>query len=631
MKKTLILAEKPSVARDIAKVLPDRFVSRSGYVESDQYVVTWAIGHLLTLAEPEDYNRDLKKWKIEHLPIMPGTFKLRPGGHAEEQLRVIKKLLKRSDVGVVVNGCDAGREGELIFRWIYAWSGCRKPVRRLWLSETTPRSVRQAMENLRPGSDYDFLAAAAQVRAQADWVVGINATRAFTIAQKTLLSIGRVQTPTLALVVAREQEIRAFTARDYWELWTTFRTDAGETYQGKWFSADQDTFDNREDAERIKAEVDATGAGVVTSVESQDVNESAPNLYNLTDLQKDANRLYGLSAEDTLAAAQNLYEAHLITYPRTESRHLTESLGATVDERIAALGAVHEYAGIVRQVRSKEIPARYLDDARVDDHHALIPTDVPPNPAVLGENEVHVYDLVARRFLATFFPDARFRETTAITEVGEHNFKSKGRIELQRGWRVVYDDGDVEEQEAAVAHRELPDMAEDQEVLVVGSKAAHKKTQPPRRYTEGTLLGAMENAGRFVDDRELKRRLRAVGGIGTAATRAAIITRLIKVGYLSLRGKQLVPTAKAEILISLVPELLRSPELTARWEETLHAIENRRGSPKRFMDGIIREVQALVQQAESQEPAPELEPFRTDWARKKRPGKPVKKHASGMR
>ncbi|MFZ5899511.1 MAG: DNA topoisomerase 3 [Bacillota bacterium] len=623
MKKALIVAEKPSVARDIAKVLPGRFSYHNGYAAGDDYIVTWALGHLLSLAEPEHYNPELKKWKMDLLPIIPATFKLCPSQDKEQlqQLRIIKNLMQRSDVGEVINACDAGREGELIFRWVYAWAGCRKPVRRLWLSETTPLAVRKAFEAMRPAAEYDFLAAAAQLRAEADWLVGMNASCAISIAQRAQLRVGRVQTPTLALVVAREQEIRSFIPRDYYELWAAFRTAAGEVYRGRWFSSEADSFEARDQAESIARQIDGA-EGIVTDVERRDKSEPPPLLYNLTDLQKDANRLYGLAAEDTLAAAQVLYETHkLLTYPRTESRHLTESLATTLGERLCALGTVPEFAHLVKRIGSWELPRRFVDDTRVGEHHALIPTGVPVDMGRLDRHEALVFDLVARRFLAAFFPDGRFRDTVVLTAVGTHTFISKGREELERGWRVVYEDRsedrwdggapvDDSETDTAPSPGALPVLVRGQEVTVTGAETVHKRTRPPSRYTEGTLLAAMENAGRFVDDAGLRRTLKAVGGIGTVATRAAIIAKLIQVGYLVRRGKYLLPTPKGEALIALLPELLRSPELTARWEESLAEIEAGRGSPKRFMSDIEREVAAIVDMAKKQDPAPELEPFR---------------------
>lgn len=594
------------MARDIAKVL-GHFNYKDGYMENSQYIITWAIGHLVQLAEPEDYDISLKKWSLDRLPFIPTTFKLRPANHAREQLKIIQKLLRRRDVVEVINACDAGREGELIFRYIYTYCRCRKPIKRLWLSETTAAAVKKAFKNLRSSQEYDFLAAAAQLRAQADWIIGMNGTRAFSAKHGPTLSVGRVQTPTLALVVAREDEIRNFVPQHYWELWADFLTPEGDLYRGKWFGGDRDRFDTQDEAERVKAKV-LGKPGQVTSVDKEKVSEPPPLLYNLTDLQRDANRILGLTAERTLDIAQDLYERHkLLTYPRTESRHLTADLAATLNERLAALGTAPEYAKLADSIDASSLSEskRYVNDAKVTDHHAVIPTPVAPDLVSLDENERAVYDLVARRFLAAFYPAAEYQKTSVVTTVESETFVSSGRVEITAGWKKVYrDTGDQ------ATDKLLPPLIEGQKVIVRDPAVIHKKTQPPPRYTEDTLLAAMEHAGRYVDDAQAKDLLKKAGGLGTPATRAAIIERLCQVQYLTRKGKTLVPTPKGELLLSLMPDEIKSPELTARWEEKLGRIERGKGSPREFLNGIIAMTENLMAHVRSQEPSPDLARFK---------------------
>ncbi|HHW42607.1 MAG TPA: DNA topoisomerase III [Desulfotomaculum sp.] len=601
--RTLIITEKPSVARDIAGVL-GRFTSRDGYLENGQYVVSWAFGHLLELAEPEDYDPALKKWDLAALPILPEQFKLNPIQKTRKQLNTLKKLLHSDDIDAVVNACDAGREGELIFRRIYLVAGCKKPVKRLWLSEATPSAIREAFKKLRDGRELDNLAAAARARAEADWIVGINATRAFSVAfsvkHNTLLSVGRVQTPTLALVVAREREIRAFKPRPYWEIWATFRKDTGETYRGKWIREKTDRLLDKEEAAAVARAIGPTGK--VTRVEQKEAREQPPTLFNLNDLQKEANKKYGLTARQALDAAQALYEKHkLLTYPRTDSRHLTEAIARdTLKERLAALAAAPEYAGLVPG--NPPAPGgRYVDDAKVTDHHAIIPTAVKPDLSALGKNERLVYDLVARRFLAIFHPDARYAVTGVTTVSNGETFISKGRVELDPGWKAVYGKHDDREAGKDDEEQSLPPLIEGEAVAVQKAETPEKQTKPPARYTEATLLAAMENAGRMLEDKEMAETLKAAGGIGTPATRAAIIETLIKRGFIERQKKALVPTRKGETLVDLVPEELKSVELTARWEDGLRRIEEGLDDARLWLVGLKNFTWEVVQMAKEQE------------------------------
>ncbi|WXJ84385.1 DNA topoisomerase 3 [Moorella thermoacetica] len=510
----------------------------------------------------------------------------------------------------MINACDAGREGELIFRRIYTWCKGQKPVKRLWLSEATPAAIKEAFRHLRAGEELDNLAAAAEARAQADWLVGINATRAFTCRHNKLLSVGRVQTPTLALVVAREREIRNFKPEPYYELWATFRKSTGETYRGKWFREKQDRLQDKQEAGDLAKQI-STG-GIVEKIEQKEAREQPPQLFNLNDLQKEANKKYGFTAQKTLDAAQALYEKHkLLTYPRTDSRHLTTALVRdTLAGRLEALTGIPAYAALVPE-NLPQLGKRYVDDSKVSDHHALIPTAVNPDLSKLSPVEQKVYDLVARRFLAIFYPDARYAVTRVVTTAGGESFLSQGRVELDRGWKAVY--GQQEEDGAESKDEEsqaLPQLVEGEEVVVQGTEVKAKQTRPPQRYNEATLLAAMENAGRLVEDKEMADTLKAAGGIGTPATRAAIIERLIQVGYLRREKKNLLPTEKAEILIDLVPEEVKSVELTARWEEGLKEIKKGQRDCKEWLEGIKNFTMEVVQMAREQEAALAAEPGR---------------------
>jgi DNA topoisomerase-3 len=568
------------------------------------------LGHLLELAEPEDYDPELKKWSLEQLPLIPPEFTLKPISSGRKQLTTIKRLVQSPDVSTVVNACDAGREGELIFRRIYAWCKGQKPVKRLWLSEATPAAIKEAFRRLRDSRELDNLAAAAEARAQADWLVGINATRAFTCRHNRLLSVGRVQTPTLALVVAREREIRAFKPEPYFEVWATFRKSTGETYRGKWFREKQDRLQDKQEAENLTKQI-STG-GIVEKIEQKEAREQPPQLFNLNDLQKEANKKYGLTAQKTLDAAQALYEKHkLLTYPRTDSRHLTTALVRdTLAGRLEALTGIPDYAGLVPK-NLPQLGKRYVDDSKVSDHHALIPTASRPDLSKLSPAEQKVYDLVVRRFLAIFYPDARYAVTRVVTAAGGEKFLSQGRVELDLGWKAVY--GRQEEGEAESKDEEsqaLPQLAESEEVAVQGVEVKAKQTRPPQRYTEATLLAAMENAGRLVEDKEMADTLKAAGGIGTPATRAAIIERLIQVGYLRREKKNLLPTAKGETLIGLVPKEVKSVELTARWEEGLKEIEEGQRDFNEWLEGIKNFTTEVVRMAREQEATPGAEPDR---------------------
>lgn len=584
-----------------------QFSKKDGCLENNEYIVTWAIGHLVTLAEPEDYNAGFKKWQLESLPIIPEKFRLKPNPQTVKQLKIIRDLLSRPNVNALVNACDAGREGELIFRYIYYITGCKKPFKRLWLSETTPAAVKRAFMQLRPGNELDLLARAAEARSRSDWLVGINATRAFTVRHNNLLSVGRVQTPTLALIVNREQEINNFVSVPYWELYAVFNKTDGRSYTGKWFNKEQDRFDNPAAAGAVQEKV-AGRPGTVISMEQKTVTEQPPLLFNLNDLQKEANKKYGLPAARTLEIAQALYEKRkLITYPRTESRHITKDLAGTIAKRLGALSTAGEYATFARTAQNAGIPGkRYVDDGKVTDHTALITTEAKPDTGTLTPDERNIYDLVVRRFLAIFFPPARYKQTRVITETGGETFLTTGRVELDPGWKTVYapvtektekDDGEKDTEETTV----IPELSRGENVATEATQVREKKTKPPKRYTEATLLATMEGAGKLMEDSELKEAMKG-HGLGTPATRAATIERLIQVAYIERKQKNILPTTKGISLINLVPDIIKSPEMTGQWEKQLADIEAGKINPRDFMAGIIELTRKTVELVKEQEP-----------------------------
>ncbi|GAB6156821.1 type IA DNA topoisomerase [Desulfotomaculum varum] len=602
--KTLVITEKPSVAKDIASVL-GRFESKDGYLENNEYLISWAFGHLVELADPSVYDLALTKWALETLPIIPNTFKLTEiGGSSAKQLRALKKLLNSPEVSQVINACDAGREGELIFRRIYRYCGCRKLIKRLWLSETTPAAVKAAFAALRDGREYNNLAAAAEARSQADWLVGINGTRAFSVRHNTVLSVGRVQTPTLNLVVSREKEIQNFVSKPYWEVYAVFKANGG-TYRGKWFTKETGKLNDSQTARALADKVARQGVGKIITLVQKEAKEQPPFLFNLNDLQKESNRRYGYTAQQTLDIAQALYEKHkLLTYPRTDSRHLSTAMVTTLAGRLAALKDMPEYKDFI-PAQIPDLDKRYVDDAKITDHHAIIPTDRNPAEVQLNDQEEKIYDLVVRRFLSIFYPEARYAVTEVVTQAAGEIFGSKGKVELDAGWKVLWRDKQQEQKEDDEEQEDqnLPPLSQWENVVVVKAEPVEKQTKPPKRFTEATLLAAMESAGRFTEDKEMAEVLKEAGGIGTPATRAAIIERLIKVGYLVREKKSLVPTPKGMTLIDLVPEQLKSVEMTANWEEGLRRIEQGQENSAAWMKSICEYTRHLVELARNQETA----------------------------
>ncbi|WP_353174400.1 DNA topoisomerase III, partial [Paracandidimonas soli] len=612
MTKTLIIAEKPSVALDISRALGG-FSREGDYFESEQYVLASSIGHLLSLVAPNDPVRG--KWSFAHLPVIPPEFELGPTDkRSSERLKLLVKLLKRKDVSAIINACDAGREGELIFRYIIQYAGVKKPIRRLWLRSMTQTAIREAFANLRDDDDLKPLEAAARSRAEADWLVGINGTRAMTAFNSKdggffKTPVGRVQTPTLAIVNEREERIRRFQPRDYWEVHATFVAAAG-FYNGRWFDPKfvKDELDPEKRDSRLWSKTAAQTIvaacrdqpGEVTE-ESKPSTQLSPALFDLTSLQREANSRFGFSAKTTLALAQTLYERHkALTYPRTDSRYLPEDYLNTVKQVSQALAeggssaaaSVRPFAEKLNKEGWIKPNRRIFDDKKVSDHFAIIPTQQVPKD--LSEAEGKIYELVARRFLAVFYPAAEFRVTTRITKVSGHHFKTEGKVLVSPGWLAIYG------RDAQGDDTSLVPVADGETVQTDDVLLKDMVTKPPARFTEATLLSAMESAGKLVSDEELREAM-SERGLGTPATRAAIIEGLINEGYLRREGRELSPSAKARQLMTLLSGLgvseLTSPELTGEWEHQLKQIEQRQLDRDSFMREIARMTQVIVKRA----------------------------------
>ncbi len=604
MGKTLVIAEKPSVGRDLTKALPGAFQKHEGYLESDTHVVTWAVGHLVQLAEPDEYDAKYKKWRMADLPIVPDRFKLVVRDErSRKQMTVITRMLKREDVSDVINACDAGREGELIFAWTFEKAGAKKPVQRLWLSSMTSKAIKDAFGSLKPASEFDLLEQAARSRSEADWIVGMNATRAATIRLRSsfdgAVSLGRVQTPTLAIIARREEEIRAFVPEPYWLVDATFETvDDPRRYTGRFHAGAQPRLKTAEEAEKIVAAVQG-GRGTITKLEKTKRSEKAPLLYDLTSLQREANTRFGFSARRTLSAAQRCYEEHkVLTYPRTNSRFLPTDMIPEIKPIAGILGTQREYARASAYVTGMDVLplGRVINDAKVTDHHAIIPTNSEHKLDKLSDDDRRIYDMVARRFLAVFHPDAVFENTRLETVVAEHVFRTRGRVLLEPGWRGVYGEG-LEERggdDDEAPDQQLPKLVQGEQSDVREVGADEKITQPPRRYSDASLLGAMETAGKLVDDDEMREAMKD-SGIGTPATRAAIIERLIDVGYVERDGRSLVCTEKGLGVIRLLDDhALTSPSLTGDWEHRLSKIEEGAEARSKFMADIAEFANATV-------------------------------------
>mgnify|MGYP003382034944 FL=1 len=624
MTKRLIIAEKPSVAADIAKALGG-FIKHDDYFESDSHVLSSAIGHLLELACPEEFEVKRGKWSFSHLPVIPPHFALSPIEKTESRLKLLNRLIKRKDVDGLINACDAGREGELIFNYIAQHSKTTKPVQRLWLQSMTQGAIRDGFSHLRNGQEMQGLGDAAVCRSESDWLVGINGTRAMTaFNSKTggfhLTTVGRVQTPTLAIVVERERKIRKFTPRAYWEVEAEFAAKAGN-YTGKWFD---ETYKGKDEDEHARADrlweqtraeairAATLGKSGIVSEEAKPETRLSPLLFDLTSLQREANSRFGFSAKTTLSLAQSLYEKHkVLTYPRTDARCLPEDYIPTVKETLAVLtgqgaGKGHDevllarYAPFAHQILARNwvMPnKRIFNNAKISDHFAIIPT--PQAPKNLNELEQKLYDFVTRRFLSVFFPAAEFLVTTRITRVEGHPFKTEGKVLVNPGWLAVHGKEAQEGGEGNLVAVDAEEKVKTEEVTVKANE-----TKPPPRYSEATLLSAMEGAGKMVDDEELKAAM-AGRGLGTPATRAQIIENLIGEQYMHREGRELIPTAKAFSLMTLLTGLgineLTQPELTGDWEWKLGRIEKGEFTRIEFMREIAEMTRHMVERAKSYE------------------------------
>ena len=609
--KHLVIAEKPSVARDIARVLGCSKKNNS-YIEGKDYVVTWALGHLVTLADPEEYGEQYKTWRLDTLPMLPGRWKLVVIKQTSRQYHAVKEQIFRKDISDIIIATDAGREGELVARWILEKAGNRKPLKRLWISSVTDKAIREGFSHLRPGKDYENLYHAAVARAEADWEVGINATRALTCKYNAQLSCGRVQTPTLAMIDAREEEIKKFVPKSYYGLkavvkgipftWADAKTNSGRTFDKSRIEA---IYKNAESKIRI------------TEVKKKAKKTYSPALYDLTALQKEASQRYGYPAKETLNIMQRLYENHkVLTYPRTDSRYLTTDMTGTLKERLKAC-AVGPYRKAASRLSMQEIKAdkSFVNNAKVSDHHAIIPTEQFVQLEHMSNDERKIYDLVVRRFLAVLSPACEYEEISLTGMIGNETFRAKGSQILKAGWREIYDADweDFEDEEvpdnsgttgsASPAAATWPDIREGSELPVISLSITEGKTKPPAYFTEGTLIAAMENPARYMQhkDQTLARTLGETGGLGTVATRADIIEKLFGSFLMEKKGAEIHITSKGKQLLSLVPPDLKSPELTAQWELRLKSISQGRESQDKFMAEIEDYTKSLISQIKNAE------------------------------
>ena len=636
--KALVLAEKPSVARDIARVLKCG-KNNNGSIEGPAYIVTWGLGHLVTLADPEDYDKKYKEWKMEDLPMMPEPFKLEVIGQTAKQYQAVKAQLFRKDVGEVIIATDAGREGELVARLILKKAGCKKPVKRLWISSVTDKAIREGFAHLKDGREYESLYDAAMCRAEADWLVGINATRALTCKYNAQLSCGRVQTPTLAMIAAREQEIKSFVPKPYYGLKAIWKPKDGSPLNLTWQEAQTKSFRSFDKIriQQILKELQGKSArGVVTEIKRSPKKTQAPLLYDLTELQREANRRLDLSAKDTLNIMQRLYENHkVLTYPRTDSRYLSSDILPTIKERLKACGT-GPYKKLAAQLLHQPLPTKpfFVDDKKVSDHHAIIPTEQYVQLDHMTIDERRIYDLVVRRFLAVLMPPYQYEQMAMTVEVGGERFLAHGAVVKDMGWKTAYGEeagvgggsggagswdedaewdgsADWERREAGAADREgqtiksqqLPSLKAGDRLEGLTFAVTEGKTKPPSPFNEATLLSAMENPSAYLEtkDKAMVKTLGETGGLGTVATRADIIEKLFSSFLVEKRGKEIFLTSKGRQLLTLVPEDLKKPELTAQWEMRLSTIA--KGSLKRsdFMQDIQDYAQELIGQIKAGE------------------------------
>lgn len=595
--KTLVLTEKPSVAKDIARVLGCR-KNGSGCIIGDKYIVTWALGHLVTLADPEAYDNKYKTWRMEDLPMLPKHMKLVVIGQTSKQFKAVSALLSSPEISNVVIATDAGREGELVARWIIQKANCRKPMQRLWISSQTDKAIKEGFASLKPSSQYDNLYRSAQCRAEADWLVGLNVSRALTCKHNAQLSAGRVQTPTLAMIVKREEEILKFRPKTFY----TVKADFGGYSALYKDTHNQARFFDQAAAQKIADEIKGK-RGILSEVKKVYRFKAPPAAYDLTELQRDANRKYGYSAKQTLSYMQSLYETHkLLTYPRTDSRYITKDVVATLPERLRAI-AVGPYKELANAVlKMKPLSTKYIvNDAKVTDHHAIIPTEQYVDLNKLSREERHIYDLVVRRFIAVLSAPFEYDEVQVKITVGGYNFYTKGQTVKSAGWKAVYDSSleDDDEEDSDISSQSLPALSQGAPAFVQNVRVSEGKTAPPARYTEATLLTAMENPTGQVDDGSLRDALKTAGGLGTPATRADIIEKLFDSFCVERRGREIYPTSKGKQLIEIVPAELRSAEMTAKWEQRLSLIANGKADDRRFIEEMRTYAVSLVNDVRS--------------------------------
>lgn len=595
MSKIVVLAEKPSVARDIARVLKCN-KKGNGYLEGNKYIVTWALGHLVTLAEPDEYNRRYKTWKLEDLPILPKETKLVVIKQTSKQFYAVQAQMRRKDVDKIIIATDAGREGELVARWIIEKANIKKPIQRLWISSVTDKAIKEGFNNLKDGKNCESLYESAQARAEADWIVGINGTRALTVKYNSQLSCGRVQTPTLAIIAQREEEIKRFKPKDYYGIKATTRD-----LELIWRDKNNNTRNfNKDNVDKILQSIEGKDAKVI-EVDKLYKKTYSPGLYDLTELQRDANRIFDFTAKETLSIMQNLYERHkILTYPRTDSKHLSEDMVDTLKDRVKSIN-IEPYKKFASYIISKPIITNksFVDNKKVTDHHAIIPTEERVRLSELNNKERKIYDLVVKRFLAVLYPPFEYEQTTIHTKIGEEKFIAKGKRVIKEGWKEVYsniyeDDSNEED----IRDQKLPLINKGDILKIKTLNQTKGKTRPPSYLNEGTLLLAMENPAKYMENQNkgLAKILDETGGIGTVATRADIIEKLFKSFLIENRGKDILITGKGKQLLDLVPEDLKSPALTAQWEKKLSLIEEGKLNRKTFINEIKEYSKSIVKE-----------------------------------
>lgn len=585
MNKILVLAEKPSVGRDIARVLNCK-KKGNGYLEGDKYIVTWALGHLVTLADPEQYNKKYKTWNMEDLPMLPEKMRIEVIRQSSKQFYSVKEQMHRKDVKEIIIATDAGREGELVARWIIEKANVKKPIKRLWISSVTDKAIKDGFNNLKDGKYYENLYDSAVARAEADWIVGINGTRALTVKYNAQLSCGRVQTPTLSMIAQREEEIKRFVPKEYYGI-------AANTKELKLTWQDNNTKDiktfDKGKSDKILESIKGKDAKVM-EVEKTLKKKYSPGLYDLTELQRDANRIFGYSAKETLSIMQRLYENHkILTYPRTDSRYISDDIVGTLKDRIHACG-VGQYQKIASKILLSPIKSNksFVDNSKVTDHHAIIPTEQRVLLSELNDNERKIYDLVVKRFLSVLYAPFEYEQTTIKAKIGDENFVAKGKRVISAGWKEVYSNNYYDEDEEDNEDQSLPVINKGDTLKVISLVQTTGKTKPPAPFNEGTLLQAMENPVKYMSDesKTLKKIIGETGGIGTVATRADIIEKLFNTFLIEKNGKDIFITSKGKQLLDLVPEELKSPALTAEWEQKLGLISQ----GKLNKDSFIKEM-----------------------------------------